>query len=86
MLLSNLIFEGPGAFDVDGRDLLTNEGRDIWNLNHCEVLKTAWMVRYKGLQHNFVSWCKFTLKPAISGGSGGSADHRFSYLVGSGNY
>ena len=32
-----------------------------------------------------ISWCKFTyLKPAIAGGSGGSNDHRFSDLIGSG--
>ena len=32
-----------------------------------------------------ISWCKFTyLKPAISGGFGGTNDHRFSDLVGSG--
>jgi len=86
VIIRNLIFEGPGAFDCDGRDLLTNEGRNIW-VDHCEF--------QDGMDGNFdikgqadnttVSWCKFTyLKPAIAGGSGGSADHRFSGLVGSG--
>jgi pectate lyase len=85
VILRNLIFEGPGAFDCDGRDNLTNEGRNIW-VDHCEF--------QDGMDGNFdnkgecdnttVSWCKFTyLKPAIPGGSGGSADHRFSNLVGS---
>jgi pectate lyase len=85
VIIRNLIFEGPGAYDVDGRDNLTNEGRNIW-VDHCEF--------QDGMDGNFdikgqadnttVSWCKFTyLKPAIAGGSGGSADHRFSNLVGS---
>ncbi len=86
VIIRNLIFEGPGAYDVDGRDNLTNEGRNIW-VDHCEF--------QDGMDGNFdikgaadnttVSWCKFTyLKPAIAGGSGGSADHRFTNLVGSG--
>jgi len=85
VIVRNLIFEGPGAFDVDGKDNLTNEGRNIW-VDHCEF--------QDGMDGNFdikgaadnttVSWCKFTyLKPANAGGSGGSADHRFTNLVGS---
>jgi pectate lyase len=85
VIIRNLIFEGPGAYDVDGRDNLTNEGRNIW-VDHCEF--------QDGMDGNFdnkgecdnttISWCKFTyLKPAIPGGSGGSADHRFTNLVGS---
>lgn len=85
VIIRNLIFEGPGAYDVDGRDNLTNEGTNIW-VDHCEF--------QDGMDGNFdikgagdnvtVSWCKFTyLKPAIPGGSGGSNDHRFSNLVGS---
>ena len=85
VIIRNLIFEGPGAYDVDGRDNLTNEGTNIW-IDHCEF--------QDGMDGNFdikgtgdnvtVSWCKFTyLKPAIAGGSGGSSDHRFSNLVGS---
>ncbi len=85
VIIRNLIFEGPGAFDVDGRDNLTNEGTDVW-VDHCEF--------QDGMDGNFdnkgacdntsISWCKFTYKkPAIAGGSGGSADHRFSDLIGS---
>lgn len=85
VIIRNLIFEGPGAYDVDGRDNLTNEGTNIW-VDHCEF--------QDGMDGNFdnkgqadnvtISWCKFTyLKPAIPGGSGGSNDHRFSNLVGS---
>jgi pectate lyase len=86
VIIRNLIFEGPGAYDVDGRDNLTNEGTNIW-VDHCEF--------QDGMDGNFdikgaadnttVSWCKFTyLKAPIAGGSGGSADHRFTNLVGSG--
>ncbi|NHN25816.1 T9SS type A sorting domain-containing protein [Flavobacterium jejuense] len=85
VIIRNLIFEGPGAYDVDGRDNLTNEGTNIW-VDHCEF--------QDGMDGNFdnkgsadnvtISWCKFTyLKAPISGGSGGSNDHRFTNLVGS---
>jgi len=85
VIIRNLIFEGPAAYDVDGRDNLTNEGTNIW-VDHCEF--------QDGMDGNFdnkgkadnvtVSWCKFTyLKSPISGGSGGTNDHRFSDLVGS---
>lgn len=86
VIIRNLIFEGPGAYDVDGRDNLTNEGTNVW-VDHCEFRD--------GMDGNFdikgsadnttVSWCKFTyLKAPTAGGSGGSADHRFSDLIGSG--
>nr|WP_315200923.1 T9SS type A sorting domain-containing protein [uncultured Flavobacterium sp.] len=86
VIIRNLIFEGPGAYDVDGRDNLTNEGTNVW-VDHCEF--------QDGMDGNFdikgdadnvsVSWCKFTyLKTPTAGGSGGSADHRFTDLVGSG--
>ena len=85
VIIRNLIFEGPGAYDVDGRDNLTNEGTNVW-VDHCEF--------QDGMDGNFdnkgdadnvtISWCKFTyLKAPTAGGSGGSADHRFTDLVGS---
>lgn len=85
-IIRNLIFEGPGAYDVDGRDNLTNSGgTKIW-VDHCEF--------QDGMDGNFdhkntadnitVSWCKFTyLKAPKAGGSGGTDDHRFTNLVGS---
>lgn len=88
VIIRNLIFEGPGAFDIDGEDLLTADGcTNLW-VDHCEF--------QDGLDGNFdmkgntdnvtVSWCKFTyLKPPVPSGSGGSNDHRFSNLVGSGS-
>ncbi|WP_289658593.1 T9SS type A sorting domain-containing protein [Flavobacterium panacagri] len=85
IIIRNLIFEGPGAYDVDGRDNLTSEATNIW-VDHCEF--------QDGMDGNFdnkgaadnvtVSWCKFTyLKTPKAGGSGGADDHRFSDLVGS---
>ena len=84
VIIRNLIFEGPGAYDVDGNDLLTNYATRLW-VDHCEF--------YDGVDGNFdntnsadnitISWCKFGYKkPPKSGGSGGSNDHRFSNLVG----
>lgn len=86
VIIRNLTFEGPGAYDVDGRDNLTADGCiNLW-VDHCEF--------QDGIDGNFdnkgntdsvtISWCKFIyLKPAIPGGPGGSNDHRFSNLVGS---
>lgn len=85
VIIRNLIFEGPGAYDVDGKDNLTNEATNIW-VDHCEF--------QDGMDGNFdnkgkadnvsVSWCKFTyLKTPTSGGSGGTNDHRFTDLIGS---
>lgn len=86
IIVRNLIFVGPGAYDVNGPDNLTNQGAtNVW-VDHCEF--------QDGQDSNFdnvgladnvtVSWCKFTyLKAPIPGGSGGSNDHRFSNLVGS---
>ncbi|MFD0836743.1 T9SS type A sorting domain-containing protein [Mariniflexile aquimaris] len=88
VIIRNLIFEGPGAWDIDGRDNLGVEGCvNLW-VDHCEF--------QDGLDGNFdiknnsdnitVSWCKFTyLKPPTTTGyvSGGTPDHRFSNLIGS---
>ena len=85
VIIRNLVFVGPGAYDTDGRDDLTNEGTRVW-VDHCEF--------QDGMDGNFdnkgacdnvtVSWCKFTyLKPPKAGGSGGTDDHRFSNLVSS---
>jgi pectate lyase len=85
VIIRNLIFEGPGAYDVDGNDLLSNMGcLNLW-VDHCEF--------YDGVDGNFdntnsadnvsISWCKFGYnKPPKAGGSGGSNDHRFSNLIG----
>ncbi|MCX2584557.1 pectate lyase family protein [Pedobacter sp. MR22-3] len=86
IIIRNIIFEGPGAYDVDGQDNITVDAcNNIW-VDHCEFRD--------GVDGNFdiknisdyitVSYCKFSyLKPPKSGGSGGSDDHRFSNLIGS---
>jgi pectate lyase len=85
MIIRNIVFVGPGAYDEDGWDCLTNKGcTKLW-VDHCEF--------QDGMDGNFdntnsadnitVSWCKFTyLKPPKAGGSGGADDHRFTNLVG----
>jgi len=87
VIIRNLIFEGPCAYDVDGNDLLFNQGTNIW-VDHCEF--------YDGVDGNFdnsnnadnvtITWNKFGYnKPAKAGGSGGTDDHRFSNLVSGGD-
>ena len=84
VIIRNIIFEGPGAYDVDGNDLLENRGTRVW-IDHCEF--------YDGIDGNLdntdmadnvsITWCKFGYKkPPRAGGSGGSNDHRFSNLIG----
>ncbi|MBE8724184.1 pectate lyase family protein [Flavobacterium hungaricum] len=86
IIIRNLIFEGPGSYDVDGHDNLTSEATNLW-VDHCEF--------QDGMDGNFdnkgaadnitISWTKFTyLKTPKSGGTGGADDHRFSNLIGSG--
>ncbi len=85
VIIRNLVFKGPGAWDIGARDNLTNEGTNVW-VDHCEF--------QDGMDGNFdnkgkadnvtISWCKFTyLKTPIAEGSGGTDDHRFTDLVGS---
>jgi pectate lyase len=86
IIIRNLIFEGPGAYDVDGWDNATlDASSNVW-VDHCEFRD--------GVDGNFdikntsdyitVSYCKFTyLKTPKPGGPGGSDDHRFSDLIGS---
>ncbi|WP_037348898.1 T9SS type A sorting domain-containing protein [Sediminibacter sp. Hel_I_10] len=86
IIIRNLIFEGPGAYDTDGRDNLTADGcTNLW-VDHCEFQDGVdGNFDIKGNSDNVtVSWCKFTyLKPPVAGGPGGSNDHRYSNLVGS---
>ncbi len=85
IIIRNITFVGPGAYDEDGWDLFANKGCSKLWVDHCEF--------QDGMDGNFdntntadnitVSWCKFTyLKAPKAGGSGGSNDHRFSNLVG----
>jgi len=88
IIIRNLIFEGPGAYDCDGRDNLSLYGcKNVW-VDHCTF--------QDGIDGNFditnasdmvsVTWCKFEyLKPAKPGGPGGSNDHRLTNLIGGGD-
>jgi len=78
IIIRNLVFEGPGSHDVDGRDLLTiDNSTNIW-IDHCEFSD--------GVDGNFdiknmsdyitVSWCKFYYTSVSQG-------HRYCNLVGS---
>lgn len=86
VIIRNITFVGPGAYDIDGRDNITADGiTNLW-VDHCEFQDGQdGNFDIKGLSDNVtVSWTKFTyLKPAVAGGSGGSNDHRFSNLIGS---
>ncbi len=86
LIIRNMYFEGPGAYDNDGNDNLTvDDSRNVW-VDHCEF--------HDGMDGNFdiknkadfisVTWCTFSYeKPPKSGGSGGSSDHRYTNLIGS---
>ena len=87
LILRNLTFEGPGAYDCDGFDLLCFDGvTNAW-VDHCDFSD--------GIDGNFdnkhntdsvtVSWCKFYYqKPPRTGGE--TDDHRFTNLLGSASY
>ena len=86
LIIRNLTFVGPGAYDCDGWDLLCFEGvTNAW-VDHCDFQDGCdGNFDNKGNTDNVtVSWCRFRyLKAPRSGGSGGSADHRFTNLLGS---
>ena len=88
LLLRNLTFEGPGAYDCDGWDnLCLDRATNVW-VDHCDFQDGCdGNFDIKGKSDNVpISWCRFRyLKEPKAGGSGGSNDHRFSNLVGSGS-
>jgi pectate lyase len=86
VIMRNVTFVGPGAYDSDGRDCLTFDGATKCWVDHCDF--------QDGMDGNFdnkgntdnitISWCKFSYNKAPKCcGSGGTDDHRFSNLVGS---
>ena len=86
IILRNITFEGPGAYDCDGKDNLTLDGATrVW-VDHCDFQDGCdGNFDIKGNSDNItVTWCRFRyLKAPKAGGSGGSDDHRFSNLIGS---
>ena len=87
LLIRNVTFEGPGAYDCDGWDnLCLDKATNVW-VDHCDFQDGCdGNFDIKGTSDNItVTWCRFRyLKEPKAGGSGGSDDHRFSNLVGSG--
>ena len=88
LILRNLTFIGPGAYDCDGWDLLClDKATNVW-VDHCDFQDGVdGNFDIKGTSDNItVTWCRFRyLKAPKAGGSGGADDHRFSNLVGSGS-
>ena len=88
LLLRNLIFEGPGAYDCDGWDnLCLDKATNVW-VDHCDFQDGCdGNFDIKGTSDSItVTWCRFRyLKAPRAGGSGGADDHRFSNLIGSGS-
>jgi len=86
IILRNLTFVGPGAYDCDGNDNLCFENVTKAWVDHCDFQDGCdGNFDNKGTTDNItVSWCRFRyLKEPRSGGSGGAADHRFTNLLGS---
>ncbi|MDX6181507.1 pectate lyase [Flavobacterium sp. Fl-77] len=85
VIIRNLVFIGPGSYDIDGQDNLTADCTNLW-VDHCEFQDGQdGNFDNKGKTDNVtISWCKFTyLKGAKLGGFGGADDHSFSNLIGS---
>lgn len=85
-IIRNIVFDGPGAYDVDGYDNLCIDNCQNFWVDHCEF--------HDGMDGNFdiknmsdfisVTWCTFSYEKAPkAGGSGGADDHRYSNLIGS---
>lgn len=86
VIIRNLTFVGPGAYDCDGNDNLCFEKvTNAW-VDHCDFQDGCdGNFDNKGTTDNVtVSWCRFRyLKAPKAGGSGGADDHRFTNLLGS---
>jgi pectate lyase len=86
IIIRNLVFEGPGAYDTDGWDNCTiDDCNNVW-VDHCtfrDAVDGNFDIKNTS-DYITVSWCKFEyLKAPKAGGPGGSNDHRFSDLIGS---
>lgn len=88
IIIRNLVFEGAGAYDVDGQDNMTVDNcSNVW-IDHCEFRDGVdGNLDFKNMSDYItVTYTKFNyLKAPLAGGSGGSNDHRFSNLIGSGD-
>ena len=88
IIIRNITFVGPGAYDCDGNDLLCFDGVTKAWVDHCDFADGCdGNFDNKGKTDNVtVSWCKFHYdKAPKAGGPGGADDHRFTNLLGSGS-
>ena len=93
IIIRNIIFEGPGAFDCDGWDnLCLDKATNVW-VDHCDFQDGCdGNFDIKGTADNItVTWCRFRYLKAPRPRDAGDTnpdhtdDHRFSNLVGSGS-
>lgn len=71
IIIRNLIFEGPGARESGGQDLLTYKACTRLCLDHCEFRSSTW-----------ADDITFTyLKPPKQDNAAGSSDHQYSVLI-----
>ena len=93
IILRNLTFEGPGAYDCDGKDLLTLDGaKNVW-VDHCDFQDGCdGNFDIKGTSDNItVTWCRFRYlkeprpRDANDTNKDHTDDHRFTNLIGSGS-
>ena len=85
IIIRNITFEGPGAYDCDGNDLLCFEKvTNAW-VDHCDFQDGCdGNFDMKGTTDNItVSWCRFRYLKAPKAGGKETDDHRFTNLLGS---
>lgn len=86
IILRNITFVGPGAYDCDGNDCLCFQDVTYSWVDHCDFQDgcDGNFDNKNGTDNVTVSWCRFRyLKDPKAGGSGGSNDHRYTNLLGS---
>lgn len=91
VIIRNLTFKGAGAYDCEGNDgFCIDAGTNIW-VDHCDFQDGVdGNFDMKGATDNItVTWCKFHYEKAPTAAAswakdGGTVDHRFSDLIGSG--
>ncbi len=85
LIIRNLTFVGPGAYDCDGNDLLCFQ--DVTNawVDHCDFQDgcDGNFDNKNGTDNVTVSWCRFRYLKAPKAGGKQTDDHRFTNLLGS---
>lgn len=85
VIIRNVTFLGPAAYDMDGNDNLTLSGAtNVW-IDHCDIQDgmDGNLDIVNGSDNVSVTWTKFSyLKPPVADGPGGADDHRNCNLIG----